>query len=382
MFHGFILAKTDPKNKFIFINSLTFFIYPKIVVKCINVSDTIVFMLKESYLYHKLGKEKAQCKTCSHYCVIPEGQRGKCGVRENQNGEIYSLNFGKACLIKVEPIEKNPFYHYLPGTKTLSVSSVGCNFSCHNCHTWQMSQEPKILKSISGKDIMPEKIVKYAVKNNIRSITYAHTEPTVFFEYAFNTMYRAKKEGLKNLWVTNGYFSKEALEKISPYLDAANVDLKSFSDEFYRENCGAALSPVLDNLKALKKKNIWIEVSTLAMPRLSDSEKMFKDIAVFIKNNLGANTPWHINQFHGHDSWKTQILPDTPMATLENAHKIGEKAGLKFVYINSFPGSEKQDTYCPECKAKMIDRMENSIIRYDRNGRCTDCGQGLNIALS
>jgi len=338
-------------------------------------------MLKESYLYHKLGKEKARCNTCSHYCILSEGQRGICGVRENQNGEIYALNYGKACLIEVEPIEKNPFYHYLPGTKTLSVSSVGCNFNCHNCHTWQMSQEPKILKTISGKDIPPEKIVKYAVKNNIPSITYAHTEPTVFLEYAFNTMYQAKKAGLKNLWVTNGYFSKEALEKISPYLNAVNVDLKGFSNEFYQENCGAALSPILENLRALKKKNIWVEVSTLAMPGISDSEKMFKDIAAFIKNNLGPNAPWHINQFHGHDSWKTQILPDTPMATLEKGYEIAKKTGLKYVYIGSFPGSEKQDTYCPECKAKMIDRMQNSIKRYDRNGRCGRCGQGLNIIL-
>ena len=339
-------------------------------------------MLKESYLYQKLGKNKAQCKTCSHYCILLDGQRGKCGVRENKNGEIFALNYGKACAIKVDNIEKKPFYHYLPGTKTLSISSPGCNFSCHNCHTWRMSQEPKILKSISGKNIMPEKIVEYTVKNNIPSISYAYTEPTTFFEYALDTMKLAKKEGLKNLWVTNGYLSKEALEKVLPYLDAVNVDLKGFSDEFYAENCGALLSPVLDSLRAFKKNKIWVEVTTLAVPKVSDSEKMFKDIAVFIKNYLGPQTPWHINQFYGHDSWKTQILPDTPAQTLEKAYKMGKKIGLQYVYTGSFPGTENEDTYCPECHAKMIDRMKDSIKRFDRNGRCGKCGQGLNIILS
>lgn len=339
-------------------------------------------MLKESYLYQKLSKGKAQCKTCSHYCILADGERGICGVRENKNGEIFNLGYAKACVIKIDPIEKKPFYHFMPGTKTISISSTGCNFHCHNCQTWNISQEPKILKSISGKDILPEKIVKYAVKNNIPSISYAYTEPTIFFEYAFDTMKLAKKEGLKNLWLTNGYMSKEALEKISPYLDAINVDLKNFSNEFYQENCGADLQPVLNNLKILKKKNIWVEVTTLAIPEISDSEKMFKDIAVFIKNNLGPQVPWHINQFCGHDSWKTQILPDTPFSTLEAGYKIGKKMGLKYVYIGSFPGSENEDTYCPECNTKMIDRMKNSIKRFDRNGRCSKCGQGLNIVLS
>lgn len=292
----------------------------------------------ELYLYERLDEKRVRCKTCPHFCLIGPNKRGICGVRENREGKLYALNYGKAAACHIDPIEKKPFYHFLPGTESLSIATVGCNLRCENCQNWEISQSPKPDKEILGEDLAPEKIVEMALQNNLPSISYTYTEPTIFLEYALDTMKLAKKAGLKNTWVTNGYTSKETLELIYPYLDAANVDLKSFSDEFYIKYCGARLQPILDNLKRMARKKIWLEITTLAIPTLSDSEKMFKNIAEFIKNELGPETPWHISQFSGIISWKLKDLPDTPIETLKRAYEIGKEAGLKYVHIGNVPG--------------------------------------------
>ena len=337
--------------------------------------------MKEAYLYKKLTDKKIRCRNCAHYCTILPGKRGICGVRENQSGELYALNYGKIIAIHVDPIEKKPFFHFLPGSHSLSVATVGCNFKCKSCQNWDISQGFKSSKEIPGNDVSPEEIVEVAIKNKLPSISYTYTEPAVFSEYALDTMKLAKKKGLKNNWVTNGFWSKELFDLISPYLDAANVDLKSFEDDFYTKYCSGKLQPVLDTLKRLKEKEIWSEVTTLVIPTLNDEEKIFRDAANFIKNDLGPETPWHVTQFSGAISWQLQDVPDTPVETLEKAYKIGKKAGLKYVYTGNVPGIPSEDTFCPKCNTLVIDRTNYIIHRHDKSGKCPNCNHDLNLTL-
>jgi len=335
--------------------------------------------MKEVYLYKKLSENKVQCRNCAHYCVIEPGKRGICGARENINGKFYALNYGKAIAVHIDPIEKKPFFHFLPGSHSLSVATVGCNFSCKNCQNWDISQAPKPDKPVLGEDLLPEEIVETALKNKLPSISYTYTEPAIFSEYALDIMKLAKKEGLKNDWVTNGFWSKELFKMIYPYLDAANVDLKGFTNEFYVKYCGGRLQPVLDTLKRLKEKGIWTEITTLVIPTLNDSEKVFRDIANFIKNELGTETPWHISQFSGAISWKLKHIFDTPVELLEAAYNIGKEAGLKYVYTGNVPGLPSENTFCPKCGATCIDRTNYIIHRHDKSGKCPKCGADLDI---
>ena len=348
-------------------------------------------MAKEAYLYKKLkGKKHAphrdevsgagvQCQNCPHFCIILPGKRGICGVRENIDGKLYALNYGKAIAVNIDPIEKKPFFHFLPGSYSLSIATVGCNFICANCQNYSISQAPKPDKPVLGEDLSPEEIVKMALENNLPSISYTYVEPTIFLEYALDMMKLAKKAGLKNCFVSNGFMSEESAKLIIPYLDANNIDIKGFSDEFYRENCGGRLQPVLDTAKLMKKSGVWIEITTLAIPTLSDSEEMFRKIAQFIYEELGSETPWHISQFSGAISWKLQQIPDTPVETLEKAYKIGKKVGLKYVYTGNIPGLPSENTICPKCGAVVINRMNYIIHRHDKNGRCPSCGEDLDI---
>lgn len=337
--------------------------------------------MKEAYLYKKLPGKKVQCLNCSHYCLILPGQRGICGVRENIEGKLYALNYGKAVAVHIDPIEKKPFFHFLPGSYSLSVATVGCNFSCLWCQNWDISQQVKFTKNIEGREVLPEELVKMAKENDLPSISYTYTEPTIFSEYALETMKLAKKEGIKNNWVTNGFWSKELFELIWPYLDAANVDLKGWTEEFYKKYCGGRLQPVLDNLILLKKKKIWVEVTTLIIPTLNDKTEWFEEIAKFIKEKLGSETPWHVTQFSGAISWKMQDLPDTPVETLQKAWEIGKKIGLKYVYTGNVPGLPSEDTFCPKCSFLIIDRTNYIIHRYDKKGRCPKCNGNVNLIL-
>ncbi len=337
--------------------------------------------MKEVYLYKKLNDKKAQCKTCAHNCVISSGKSGVCGVRENRNGTLYALNYGKIIARCVDPIEKKPFFHFLPGSKTYSIATVGCNFRCDNCQNWDISQGFKEKKEIPGEEISPEEIIKMAIKNKLPSISYTYTEPTIFLEYALDTMKLAKKEGIKNCWVSNGFLSPESVKLIVPYLDANRIDIKSFSDDFYIKNCGGRLQPVLDTCKLMKKSGVWVEIITLVIPNLSDSEEMFRKIAGFIHDKLGPETPWHVTQFSGAISWKLQDLPDTPAESLEKAYKIGKSHGLKYVYTGNIPGMPFEDTFCPKCKTLAIDRTGYLISRHDKQGLCPKCGEKLDLII-
>ncbi len=337
--------------------------------------------MKEVYLYKKLKNKNVRCITCAHRCVISEGNFGICAVRKNIGGKLYASNYNKAVAVNIDPIEKKPFFHFLPGTKSLSVATAGCNFSCKNCQNWAISQGPRLFKQIEGEFLPPEKIIEMAKKNALPSISYTYTEPTIFLEYALDTMKLAKKAGLKNCWVSNGFMSKESAKLAIPYIDANNIDIKSFSDKFYIENCGGRVQPVLDTARMMKKAGVWVEITTLVIPTLNDQENNFEKIAKFIKNKLGAETPWHITQFSGTISWKLQHLPDTPVAIIKKAYGIGKKNGLKYVYTGNIPGLLSEDTFCPKCGKKMVERFGYKIKRMDKNGKCSNCGQNLNIIL-
>ena len=290
--------------------------------------------MKEALFYEKLAEKKVKCVLCPHFCIISAGNRGICGVRENQAGTLYSLVYGKLAAVNIDPIEKKPLYHFLPGTYTYSISTVGCNFRCGFCQNYHISQAGG-MKEIPGDAVSPEKIVEAAIENNCPSISYTYTEPTIYFEYAFDTAKIAKEKGLKNIFVTNGFMNREPLEKMALYLDAANVDLKSFSEDFYKKICKARLAPVLETLKRMKELGIWVEVTTLIIPGLNDSSDELSKIALFIKNELGEGTPWHVTAFY--PTYKMQDLPRTPVETLLKAQEIGTNARLKFVHMGNIP---------------------------------------------
>ncbi len=336
-------------------------------------------ILKESILYRKLDKQIVQCQTCAHYCVIKPSERGFCGVRENQNGKLYVLNYGKIIALNIDPIEKKPLFHFLPGSQSLSLASAGCNLACSNCQNWEISQGPRLYKKIEGDNIEPTEIIKIAQENNLLSISYTYTEPTIFLEYALEVMRLAKEAKIKNVWVSNGFMSPESAKLVIPYLDADNIDLKSFSDDFYQQSCGARLAPLLETLKLMKKGGVWLEITTLVIPTLTDTEENFRQIAKFIYDQLGAETPWHISRFSGAISWKLNNLPDTPIKTLKLAYKIGQEIGLKYIYVGNAPELNLENTYCPNCKNLLIRRSGYEISRFDKNGKCPKCHKSINI---
>jgi len=289
--------------------------------------------MKEAILYQKLKDDQVRCLVCNHRCLIGPNQRGTCGTRENQNGTLYSLVYGQAISEAIDPVEKKPLFHFLPGTFTYSFATVGCNFRCRWCQNWQISQQPKPKNPILGYQLPPATIVERAQASHCPSISYTYTEPTIFLEYALETMKLAHQNGLKNIWVSNGYMSNETLKLILPYLDATNIDLKSFSEKTYQTYCGARLKPILENLIQIKKANVHLEVTTLVIPGVNDSEKEFTQIAQFIAQKLGQDTPWHISRFF--PAFLMEDTPITPKETLQKAAAIGKRYQLKYVYLGN-----------------------------------------------
>lgn len=291
--------------------------------------------MKEAWFYKKQDNQKVKCSLCPHHCLIAPGKRGICGVRENQNGTLMSLVYGKIISQHVDPIEKKPLYHFLPGSHAYSIATMGCNLRCLFCQNWEISQVNHENYQIIGQDETPDSIVRNALETKCQSIAYTYTEPTIFYEFAYDCSVLARAKGLKNIFVTNGFIDPEPLEKISPYLDAANVDLKSFNEKTYHEVCGARLQPVLDTLKLMKKLNIWIEVTTLVIPELNDSDKELSSIANFILKELGEGVPWHVSAFH--PTYKMLHRPRTPVSTIMRAREIGLKVGLQHVHPGNIP---------------------------------------------
>ncbi len=329
--------------------------------------------MEEAMLYTRGGKGVVNCFLCNHRCVIPTGKRGLCGVRENRGGVLYSLVYGKAIAAHIDPIEKKPLNHFLPGSLSYSIATVGCNFRCQFCQNWDISQSPRDDGGIRGWELKPDEIVEHALKSNCKSISYTYTEPTIFFEYAYDTGTLAREKGLRNVFVSNGFMTPECLDKAGDFLDAANIDLKSFQDSFYRELCGARLNPVLESIKEIKKQGVWLELTTLLIPERNDSVEELRDIAGFIAGEVGRDTPWHITRFHA--AYKFNNSHPTPLETLRRAREIGLEAGLKYVYVGNVAGDSGEDTICTRCGRVLVERSGFSVSRNEiKEGRCPNCG--------
>ncbi len=323
-------------------------------------------------MYYEKKDDSVQCFLCRHHCVIKNGKIGICGVRKNIDGTLAALTYAKAVARHLDPIEKKPLFHFLPGTTSYSVATVGCNFRCLHCQNYDISQMPKDEGVIVGEYYPPTDVVKDAIHSGAKSISYTYTEPTIFFEYAYDTAKLAKEKGLYNVFVTNGYTEDKPLEDIKPYLDAANVDLKGFTEQFYRKVCGATLKGVLDTLKQYKKLNIWIEVTTLIIPGYNDREEELRDIARFIKNELSNDTPWHVTAFY--PTYKLLDASKTPVKTLRRAWEIGKQEGLLYVYTGNIPDEKGESSFCPYCNKLIIERSGFSIIKsFMKQNRCGFC---------
>lgn len=330
-------------------------------------------------LYDKQEDNAVKCNLCSHRCMIKEKRRGICGVRENQNGTLKTLVYEKVIARNVDPIEKKPMFHFLPGTFSYSIATVGCNFRCRFCQNSEIAQMPAERDGlILGDHMGCEDIVADAVKRNCATIAYTYTEPTIFFEFAYETAKLAREKGIRNVFVTNGYMTPEAIERISSSLDAANVDLKSFSNDFYKEYCGARLEPVKETLKHMKEKGIFIEVTTLIIPGLNNEKSEVKALAQFIHDELGPDVPWHVSRFH--PTYRLTDRKSTPVETLSEVRKIGLDAGLRYVYTGNVPGDDGEKTRCYQCKAELIDRFGFQITKNRiENGKCPDCGAEIYV---
>jgi pyruvate formate lyase activating enzyme len=329
--------------------------------------------MREAMLYEKLPEGKVRCHLCAHRCLIADGRRGVCQVRENRGGTLYTLVYGRTVAQHVDPVEKKPLYHFYPGSLSYSIATVGCSFHCRWCQNWEISQVEREQPLPTGREARPEQIVAAAQQANCSSIAYTYTEPTVFFEYAYDTARLAHEAGLANIYVTNGYMTEGMLKTFDPDLDAANVDLKTFSDDVYRRYVGARLQPVLDTMQVMKRLGIWLEVTTLVIPGINDDPAELRRAARFVAEKLGVETPWHISCFF--PAYKMQSTPSTPVETLERAKEIGLAQGLKYVYVGNAPEEADEDTVCPACGKALIQRHSFTVIaNHIENGRCPDCG--------
>lgn len=331
--------------------------------------------MKKAYLQKEV-EGGVQCQTCNHYCVLQEGEVGKCRVRKNNEGDIYSLNYGELTGLNIDPIEKKPLFHFHPTTKSLSIAAAGCSFACQHCQNWQISQNPSEAQIL--QEMTPEEVIKLAKRKDVSSISYTYTEPTVFLEYSLDIMKLAHQQGIKNVWVSNGFFSEQTLELISEYLDAINIDLKSFSNDFYKNICDGKLSPVLDTIERVHNKDIWMEITTLIIPNKNDENTNLREIAQFIAK-LDSNIPWHLSKFSSQHSWKMNNVPDTPTQVIKEAYQIGKEQGLNYIYPGNIAGSKKQNTYCPNCNELIIKRDLFSAQKFDDTGQCPNCNQNIQL---
>ena len=331
--------------------------------------------------FFEAGKKKTiRCLACFHHCLLSENQRGICGVRFNKKGRLELVVWGKAVGLHSDPIEKKPLFHFLPGTKALSFGTLGCNFACLFCQNWFQSQSAKkispaqldqLIKQTS-QDYSPEALVALAQKLGCPTIAYTYNEPTVFLEYALATMKLAKKKGLKNVWVSNGFISSQGFTAIKDYLDAINIDLKSFNPEFYRRLCSARLEPVLENIARFYQAGIWLEVTTLVIPGENDSVAELKKIAQFLVK-ISPDLPWHLTAFH--PDYQLLHKPVTSKEKLIEAWQIGKEAGLHYVYLGNLRDVERSSTYCPDCGQLLIRRDGLQLVEVVGlvKNRCRFC---------
>ncbi len=325
---------------------------------------------REAQFWYKLEGEDVQCILCHQLCKIKSGKRGLCGVRENQGGRLMTLVYGNLIAANVDPIEKKPFFHFLPGSLAYSIATVGCNFRCLHCQNADISQMPRETGRIPGGFVPPEEVVAEAKAYNCQSIAYTYTEPTMFYEYAYDVAVLAKDGGLKNVFVSNGYIGEGAANKVIPILDGINIDLKG-DDQFYRRVCGARIDPVKENIKRFWDAGVWVEVTTLIIPGYNDSDEQLRGLARFLAD-VSTDMPWHLSAFY--PMYKMKDVPPAGSKSLQRGMEIGRESGLKYLYAGNIPG-QGESTACPVCGDELIERLgfrvsRNSIV----DGRCPKCG--------
>jgi pyruvate formate lyase activating enzyme len=340
--------------------------------------------MHEAMLYQKDGQGGVTCQLCAHGCHIKDGGLGLCRVRQNQGGTLYSLVYGKPIAANLDPIEKKPLFHFLPGSMSFSVATVGCNFQCGFCQNWNISQEPRegggglSGGGPGGALVPPEALVAQALAQDAASISYTYTEPTIYFEYAHDCMKLAKDKGLKNVFVSNGYQSAQCLEACQGLLDAANIDLKAFRDEFYKSECKARLAPVLDTLRRLRAMGVWLEVTTLLIPGQNDDPDELAQLAGFLAKELSPEVPWHVSAYTPRYKYEGSGIGPTPAASLEKALVIGREAGLLYVYAGNLFGHASETTFCPSCRQPMVERRGYQVSRVNlMGGACPACGRAI-----
>jgi pyruvate formate lyase activating enzyme len=317
--------------------------------------------------------KRVQCELCPNGCVLELGQHSKCRARMNKDGTLYSLVYGKPCAVHVDPIEKKPFFHFLPGSTAFSVATAGCVLSCKFCQNWQISQAKP--EDTDTYDLPPEKVVSNAIAYKCKSVTYTYTEPTVFYEYMYDTAVIAKKQGIRNTMHSCGYINEKPLRTLSKYMDAADIDLKGFTEDFYSRICSGSLRPVLNSLVILKEEGVWLEITNLVIPTLNDDLQNIREMSRWIVKNLGADVPIHFSRFFPY--YKLTNLPPTPLETLEGTRKTAMDAGLKFVYIGNIR-HEAENTFCPKCRKVLIERMGYFVKQNNiSNGKCKFCSTNI-----
>jgi pyruvate formate lyase activating enzyme len=338
--------------------------------------------MQEAMFYKTEKAGELQCFLCPHQCRIKDGKVGSCKVRKNIGGKLYSLVYGKTIAENLDPIEKKPIFHYFPGSYSYSIATIGCNFKCHFCQNHDISQYLRNGgESLPGKSATVEEIVEAAIRTHSRSISYTYTEPTIYFEYAHDIAQKAKERGIGNVFVSNGYISPEAIKEISPYLDAINIDLKNFNDNTYKKINGGRLKPVLDAVVTYKEQGVWVEVTTLIVPGMNDSEKEIREIAHFLAG-VDPDLPWHVSRFY--PNYKMPDSNPTPMETMKLALRVGKEEGLNFIYSGNVPGWESENTYCPRCGKLLIERLGFQRVQNRiQDNRCPSCQRtipGLGIS--
>ncbi len=332
--------------------------------------------MKEAMFYQQGKGTEVICGLCCHRCHLKKGKRGICGVRENKEGKLYTLVYGRLVSEHVDPIEKKPLFHLLPGSRSFSISTVGCNFRCLHCQNYQISQYPHLQGGeITGRQTSAESVVDEAVSSGCASISYTYVEPTIFYEFAYDCAVLARKRHMKNVFVSNGYMTPEVTRHLAPLLDGINIDIKAFTDDFYKKVCKARLQPVLDSVRLMHELGVWVEVTTLIIPGLNDSARELRELARFIKN-VSPAVPWHVTAFY--PTYKMMDRERTPVATLRKAREIGLEEGLRFVYEGNIPGEGGENTFCPACGTTLITRFGFSVRQVNMtDGRCGKCGERI-----
>ena len=329
---------------------------------------------KLSPFFTALDGGDIQCELCPRRCRVAKGKRGLCRVRENREGRYYSLVYGNPCAVHLDPIEKKPLFHVLPSSGSFSLATVGCNLQCKFCQNWEISQASP--EDVFSYDVSPEGMVRLAQETKARSIAYTYVEPTIFYEYMSDIAELARRAGLLNICHSNGYINPGPLKQLCKWMDAANIDLKGFSESFYQEVCGGELAPVLETLKTLKREKVHLEITNLMIPTKNDDMAVLKEMCLWMKKELGADTPIHFSRFY--PLYKLRTLPPTPVSTLEKARDVALSAGLEYVYVGNIPGNQAENTFCPKCKKIVIQRTGFMVGEVHlKGGKCSFCGRPI-----